>query len=127
MKVLFLFSLFDPDNELPGVGAMSPATRERLILLGALVLLVALLVVLTVIVRQGKKRHRRHAHSHRPHFFRRTANSVAELKQMIPEKPRRRRRRDHRPRNPTLAETGGLPPVRSDEPLDPPQARTQPR
>jgi hypothetical protein len=27
----------------------------------------------------------------------------------------RRRRRDHRPRNPTLAETGGLPPAREDD------------
>ena len=29
---------------------------------------------------------------------------------------RRRRRRDHAPRNPTLAETGGLPPSRPDSP-----------
>ena len=28
----------------------------------------------------------------------------------------RRRRREHRPRNPTLAETGGLPPVRDSRP-----------
>lgn len=28
----------------------------------------------------------------------------------------RRRRREHRPMNPTLAETGGLPPVRSSDP-----------
>lgn len=28
---------------------------------------------------------------------------------------RRRRRREHRPRNPTLAETGGLPPIRQDD------------
>ena len=28
----------------------------------------------------------------------------------------RRRRREHRPRNPTLAETGGLPPIRADKP-----------
>jgi hypothetical protein len=32
---------------------------------------------------------------------------------------RRRRRREHRPRNPTLAETGGLPPMRPNEPSDP--------
>lgn len=32
---------------------------------------------------------------------------------------RRRRRRDHRPRNPTLAETGGLPPARVGEPPPP--------
>ncbi len=31
---------------------------------------------------------------------------------------RRRRRREHRPRNPTLAETGGLPPLRPEPPPD---------
>ncbi len=31
---------------------------------------------------------------------------------------RRRRRREHRPRNPTLAETGGLPPLRPEPPSD---------
>jgi hypothetical protein len=30
---------------------------------------------------------------------------------------KRKRRREHRPRNPTLAETGGLPPIRPEEPL----------
>src|ERR1051326_7316245 len=32
----------------------------------------------------------------------------------VKKKRRRKRRRPHRPRNPTLAETGGLPPVRAD-------------
>lgn len=31
----------------------------------------------------------------------------------------RRRRRDHRPRNPTLAETRGLPPMREERPPEP--------
>jgi hypothetical protein len=34
------------------------------------------------------------------------------------DRRRRRRRREHRPRNPTLAETGGLPPVRNQPPRD---------
>jgi len=33
---------------------------------------------------------------------------------------RRRRRRDHRPRNPTLGETGGLPPNKSEPTAHPP-------
>ncbi len=32
------------------------------------------------------------------------------------KRKRKRLRREHRPRNPTLAETGGLPPLRSDPP-----------
>jgi hypothetical protein len=35
---------------------------------------------------------------------------------------RRVRRREHRLRNPTLAETGGLPPIRQTEPPPPPPA-----
>ena len=31
----------------------------------------------------------------------------------------RRKRREHRPRNPTLAERGGLPPLRSERPSEP--------
>lgn len=34
---------------------------------------------------------------------------------------RRRKRRDGRPRNPTLAETGGLPPIRTED-VPPPQS-----
>lgn len=33
---------------------------------------------------------------------------------------KRRRRRSHRRRNPTLAETGGLPPIRTQTPSSPP-------
>ena len=33
-----------------------------------------------------------------------------------PETRHRRRRREHRSRNPTLAETGGLPPIRGEKP-----------
>ena len=37
------------------------------------------------------------------------------------KKPGRRRRREtHRPRNPTLSETGGLPPLGAGDPLRPP-------
>ena len=35
------------------------------------------------------------------------------------KRKRRRRRREHRPRNPTLAQTGGLPPVRSENSAGP--------
>jgi|ERR1043165_6360678 hypothetical protein len=38
----------------------------------------------------------------------------------IPERSGRRRRRKRRPRNPTLAESGGLPPLRADGYTDDP-------
>ena len=37
-----------------------------------------------------------------------------------PSRRRRKRRRDHRPRNPTLAETGGLPTTKTEPSSNPP-------
>lgn len=38
---------------------------------------------------------------------------------------RRRRSQERLPRNPTLGETGGLPPIRAEEPEEPPPAPSQ--
>jgi hypothetical protein len=126
MNALLLFSLFDSDDALLGLGSMSPATSEHLALMGA-ILLPVVVVIAGMLLRRRLRRQRsgRHEHSRRRHSHNRTATGVAELKQMIHAKPRHRHR-EHRPRNPTLAETGGLPPVRSAEPLMPPQPRPQP-
>ncbi|MHB8523722.1 MAG: hypothetical protein ACYDH9_23610 [Limisphaerales bacterium] len=73
-----------------------------------------------------RSRHHQHDHHHRHHGSdsadTRSAPAAADSEDPDDSGPhrhrhrRRRRRRDHRPRNPTLAETGGLPPERPDEP-----------
>ena len=127
MNAYLLLSLFGWDDPLPGLVPLSPAMREWLILLGAILLIVVAVLAGMLLLRRLKlQRSERHEHSRRRHSHNRTATGVAELKQTIHEKPRHRRR-EHRPRNPTLAETGGLPPVRSDELLESPQPRPQPR
>jgi hypothetical protein len=98
----------------------SGATREFLLVLGAFVLVTA---VLLVWARYFRKRRRHHSHHHHHHHHSSSEQSVASGTDMSasaqePHK-RRRRRREHRPRNPTLAETGGLPPLRSDPPSEP--------
>ena len=129
MNGFLLFRLFNPEDPLPMFGPVSPAMRERLVLVGAVLLILIAAVAGLIVLREFKhRRSRRHEYSRRRRPFHRTATGVAELKRMIPEKPRRRRehrRREHRPRNPTLAETGGLPPLRSDHPLEPPHPRTR--
>ncbi|MCU0783821.1 MAG: hypothetical protein MUF81_07180 [Verrucomicrobia bacterium] len=122
MRALLLWSLSDPDDPLPDVGTMSAAMREHLILLGAIVFVLAVLTIGIMLLRRHKRqRSKRHKHSRHRRPFRRAAAGLAEFKQMIHKKPRRRHHEPW-PRNPTLAETGGLPPVRSDdEPLQPPQ------
>ncbi len=97
----------------PKAGALRFST-DLLLLVGALVLVILVFLVWAVFLRKGKEadfsdwkvqqqHHHQHDHSDSSsggegsHHYRR----------------RRRRRREHRPRNPTLAETGGLPPARS--------------
>ena len=104
------------------------AVRERVMIFGALGLVTLGLVFWAVFIR--KKRHRHHSHHHHHHHHHRHYDSARV--QEAPEEPqtenassqperrhhRWRRRRHHRPRNPTLAETGGLPPIRQESPPD---------
>jgi len=95
-----------------------PATRERLMIFGAIGLVTALALLWAIFLR--KKRRRRHSHQHAHHH----STGPAEVPESpkdggppVPEEKRRRHRRSrrrHRPRNPTLAETGGLPPIRPE-------------
>ncbi len=91
---------------------IGPGTREGLMVSGALGGVIALVLIWAIFIR--KRRRKRKHHYHYP-----SANSspvaadVKELEQAGKRKSRRRRR-EHRPRNPTLAETGGLPPIRPD-------------
>jgi FtsZ-interacting cell division protein ZipA len=104
------------EEPLPLPGPASPAMRETFIVIGA-VLLVAVGLLLWASV--AYKRRRRRSSSHRQHHEQKSAGKAsadsAETRQTSHSR-RRRRRREHRPRNPTLAETGGLPPVRTEGP-----------
>jgi type VI protein secretion system component VasK len=99
-----------------------PATLERLVIFGAMGL-VTLLALLWAVFLRKRRRRRKHHHPHQ------NSSKPAEVPEAAkdedaptrPEKRRHRRRsgRRHRPRNPTLAETGGLPPVRPESPPEP--------
>ena len=97
-------------NFVPMLGA-SPAARtlkEILVLIGA-VLLVAVAVMIWAVAFRKKRKRTRLYHRHR-HSSGET--SASENSEKTTAGSRRRRQRRERPRNPTLAETGGLPPVR---------------
>ena len=70
----------------------------------------------------GRRRHSHH-HSHQHSSApAEAAEAPDEARRRSPPQKRRKRRRSrrrHRPRNPTLAETGGLPPVRPEGPPEP--------
>ena len=122
MNVFFLASLFESDGPITGVGPMSRTTKEGFIIVGA-ILFVSLLVGIWAFLSRTRRRRdaRRQERRHRRSMFQNARKGVAEIKQLVREHKHRRRR--HRPRNPTLAETGGLPPPRRDGTPSPPPAQ----
>ena len=103
---------------------MHETTRDAFIIFGTLAWVTLLVLLWAALIR--RRRRRRHANHHRHHHSKpldqappaetgsdptpHTASAG-----LLPKRRKwRRRRREHRPRNPTLAETGGLPPARNE-------------
>ena len=104
------------EGTLPPAGQLSPAWVDFFIVLGVIVL-VTLGLMFWALVFSTKARHRRHRHRHHHHhksYREEIKKGTDGLKQII-QQGRHHHRHEHRPLNPTLAETGGLPPVRSPE------------
>ncbi len=96
-------------------------TNDVVLVFAAVALLVILFLGWAIFIRKRKKdladwRLHRH-HSHHSSDVNSPTESASDNEPH--HHRRRRRRRSHRPRNPTLAETGGLPPVRSEPPSQP--------
>ena len=115
------------DEAFSGWKKMSSGMREFLTIAGAISLVTLIMFVWAIFIRKRGKRRR--AQSQKPSQPRTLAQAAATPGQngagnLVPKQQhrrhrRRRRRREHRPRNPTLADTGGLPPIRSEGPIDP--------
>jgi FtsZ-interacting cell division protein ZipA len=88
--------------------------REILIVVGVAVIL-GLLLFLWAYFTYKDRRHRSGNHLSRP-IYRADKKAVDADPKKVKLRKKRRRHPDHLPRNPTLGETGGLPPMRSDEP-----------
>jgi len=109
----FSTNLDDVTSAIQSVGKRTGMDlHDELALIGSLVLVAGLVFFLTAVFR---KRHHHHHRDRRdyapPPPARPRENAVAENGKIR----RRKRRRDHRPRNPTRAEAGGLPPRREGE------------
>ena len=98
--------------------------KELLITFGALALAVVVAVIWAILYSQKKKKkkHPKHRH-HRDRKETAASSASVAVKAPVENESRsrkRRRRRPHRPLNPTLAQTGGLPPLRDkNAPLPP--------
>ena len=113
-----ILALFNPGNPSTGGGFIYALKVPLLILAMALGLALVIAIVALTMQRDGGPKKSRHGRSTRLS----TAKPVAPGEEGASRKKRRRhkrRRRDHRKRNPTLSETGGLPPKKEDDPGEP--------
>ena len=118
--IQFMFATPELEEILTQWKTFSQGTVERLILVGAIVLVSAWGLIWALFFRKSRRHRHRH---HRRHHSSPDASKNSEADgdgsdSSEASKPRKRRRlrRPHRPHNPTLAETGGLPPARAGEP-----------
>jgi hypothetical protein len=100
-----------PQGPTPAVGTASTGIRDFFILVGALLLVSIILALVLTTARNRRRLRRLNTHHHKQQVFPDASANV--------QRPRRRRRRrggyEDFPMNPTLAETGGLPPQRTEE------------
>ncbi len=124
MKTLVFLAAAAAAPSSPGVVRSSGLATDLLVVLGAGVVLFGVLLLWVAYFRR-RRSHRHHHRHHRPSAPAEatvaddaSAESDAESSGHSRHR-RRRRRREHRGRNPTLAETGGLPPPRANGVLPP--------
>ena len=113
-----ILALFNSGNPSSGGDFFDAVKGPLLILAIALGLALVIAVVIMTMHRDGGAKQSRHGRSARLS----TAKPMAPGDEGDRRKKRRRhkrRRRDHRKRNPTLFETGGLPPKKEDDPGEP--------
>jgi len=110
MSHLF-FAILDqaPANLGQELGRMSPQARERLLIFGAVGLVILSVTFWAVFFRKKPRRKRSHIKRNRVSLGKNLATGWAELKRVFAMRDRQRKRTRHRPRNPTRAEVGGLP------------------
>ena len=101
----------------PPISRSSPGWVDFWILLGAILAVALLIFYWAFAIRKQKHRIRKHRHHHhRPDYRKQIKEVTNDIR-----KRRSKHRHEHRPLNPTLSQTGGLPPLReAGQPPPPP-------
>lgn len=101
------------DDSLPSMGHLDSGWAGIFALLGVILLIVIGLFTWAVFIRKTKRRKRKYREPE-GNYRERLEESASGVKTYL-KKSRRHRRHKHRHHNPTLSETGGLPPRRPEE------------
>ncbi len=127
--MMFPVVIFAQLEGLNPLNPTAPVSKSSGLLLKDVLLIIGIGLVLASILVLGARFYMRHKQQRRNHHHQEhkpVPAKVANDSEHDEDNPRRsrrhrrrRHRRDHRPRNPTLAETGGLPPAKPEAP--PPQ------
>ncbi len=120
----FPLLLADEDTEaILAAWRRDPAVVERVMIFGAIGLVTVLVLLWAVFLRKKRRRrsHHHHGHHRSSGLPESPGASPTDGAPPVEEKRRHQRhsRRRRRRRNPTLAETGGLPPIRPEDAPEP--------
>jgi type VI protein secretion system component VasK len=119
MKILPFLAELELENFWPPQ-TMSPSTRECVLVLGSIFLMALAIVLWTVFFHRDRQHHHSRGEHQRHSSMQEAKATLAEVSRHLERRHHgHRRRRKHRPRNPSLAETRGLPPSRAEDPLNP--------
>jgi hypothetical protein len=117
MSSLPVFLALIPDRGPEPQTKLSQQTlKEGLIIVAVVLVLTALILAWALVIRKPRRRHGSHRKPEDPATlvrYRQAQNEDQGLLSLLKPKHRRRKRRFHH-RNPTLADTGGLPPPRPE-------------
>jgi hypothetical protein len=117
VKQIFLTLAAADLDHLRSLQRTSPAKTGLGLVFGAIVTVVVVVLIWIIFFR---KREDPSARRYREHFTRSSELQSNSAENRATSGRRKKRRREHRQRNPTLAETGGLPPLRDSMPTDDP-------
>src|SRR6185369_16009107 len=102
----------DPNQIIISWKKIAPGMREGLMLIGTMLLVILLPFIWAVFLRKrGGQKHHHHSRAS-SHSHPEKTSVVSDDEAPVGRGRRHRRKREHRPRNPTLSETGGLPPIK---------------
>jgi hypothetical protein len=119
MNIPLLLAQIETEDVVRGWTSANSGVRDGLIIFGSLLAVSLLLFFWVSFIRKSRRRSRSRSR-HEPAAAAPPAQTGETSRSLFGSGRRRRRRREHRPRNPTLAETGGLPPQRAHDSSSPP-------